>query len=97
MKANAGVERTTRGFGIFGRVQLRKGGSLRVQESSRVFDGAHCWIFYDGVQCVDHLGHHMPPHPEITTAEARALIAALQNFVAAVEADETMEPEAPTT
>lgn len=87
------VERTERGFAIFGRVPTANGGSVRVQESSIAFEGAHCWLFLDGERCSDHHLHgHQKPDPHLNVAQAKQLREALDAFITAAEADELTEP-----
>lgn len=89
------IERTPRGFVIFGHVPFNHGGTdatIRVQESSAAGTGAHCWLFIDGAECNDHLGHHQMPNPHMSVAQAKQLIGALQDFVDAAEGDELTEP-----
>ena len=88
--------KTARGFSKFtddaSKIRSRHGGTLRVQESSLAFEGAHTWIFFDGEKCVDHMGEHLTPSPQLDVANTKKLIAALQAFVDAAERGETTEP-----
>lgn len=88
----ADLEKTSRGFNIYGRIPTQRGGSVRVQESSMAGEGAHVWLFLDGEQCVDHLGHHQKPDPHLNVEQAKALRDALDTFVRAAESDELTEP-----
>lgn len=85
-------ETTERGFAIYGRVAERAGGTIRVQESSMAFEGAHVWLFIDGLECCEHLGKHQRPAPQLSVAQAKELIAALQAFVEDANAGALMEP-----
>lgn len=85
-------ETTPRGFQIFGRVPCASGGTVRVQESSMAFEGAHVWLFLDGEECKEHLGKHSRPAPHLDVAQAKQLIAALSDFVVAAEQGALMEP-----
>lgn len=85
-----GKEYTQRGFRVFGRVALERG-SLRVQESSRAFDGPMAWLFRDGAECIEHCGQHVRPDPELSVGQARELVAALEAFIHEAEAGELME------
>ena len=85
-------ETTPRGFRIYGRVPAFGAGTVRVQESSLAFEGAHVWLFYDGVECSEHLGRHHKPDPQLSVAQAKSLIKALQTFVDEAEGDELTEP-----
>lgn len=76
------MEKTNRGFNIFGRVPTRSG-EIRVQESSIAFAGAHVWLFHEVPDNCD---------PEIDVASAKQLITLLQEFVRSAEADELTEP-----
>ena len=77
---------------MFGRVPERDGGTIRVQESSMAGEGAHVWLFLDGRECREHLGHHMRPAPLLNVAQAELLAEALAAFVAAARAARLMEP-----
>lgn len=90
--AGAAKEYTSRGFRIYGRIDEHDGGTVRVQESSLAAEGAHVWLFIDGRQCTEHLGKHHKPDPQLSVPQAKALIAALQTFVADAEGDELTEP-----
>lgn len=83
--------KTERGFGIYGRIQSREG-SVRVQESSAAFTGAHVWLFHDDAPCREHCGEHFRPHPHLNVAQAKELIAALQAFVNDAEGGRLIEP-----
>lgn len=81
--------RTGRGFRIFGDEDIKcRHGVLRVQESSLAFAGAHAWLFYEepGKENEQH------PTPQINVAEAKKLIASLQQFVTEAEGDTLTEP-----
>lgn len=84
-------EKTGRGFTIFGRIQSRDG-SVRVQESSAAFTGAHVWLFHDDAPCSLLGGEHFRPSPHLNVAQAKELIAALQAFVDAAEGGRLTEP-----
>ena len=88
--------KTLRGFNKFSddasKIRSRHGGIVRVQESSLAGCGAHTWIFFEGEKCVDHMGEHMTPSPQLDVANTKKLIAALQAFVDAAERDELTEP-----
>lgn len=73
-----------RGLGVYGRVTLRDGGTVRVQDSS-LAGKPHGWLFFDGVECVEHLGRHQRPAPHFTVAEAKRIRAALDRFIAMQE------------
>lgn len=90
----ASTKKTKRGFNIFNdeKIRSRHGGVVRVQESSLAGAGAHTWIFFDGEKCIDHMGEHMTPSPQLDVANTKKLIAALQAFVDAAERDELTEP-----
>lgn len=90
----AKTEKTARGFGVYGKskIKSRGGGTLRVQESSLAGEGAHVWLFLDGEKCVDHLGEHLAPSPQLNVTNVKRLIKALQTFVDAAEAGGLMEP-----
>lgn len=90
----ADTEKTERGFGIYGRIPTRNGGTLRVQQSSLAFEGAHVWLFLDGEKCVDHrpTGTHLVPAPHLSVAQAEQVIAALSEFVRQARANELNEP-----
>lgn len=63
---------TDRGFRIFARVPCRTG-VLRLQESSLADGGGpHCWLFLDEPN---------GSSPQLSVAQAEALIAALRTFV----------------
>jgi len=85
------LDRTERGFAIFARIPTRNGGTLRVQESSLAYQGAHIWLFLDGEECVDHLGQHVKPDPHLSVAQAKALLDALDAFIAAAESGDLTE------
>lgn len=80
-------------FNIYGRVPTHAGGSVRVQDSSLAFEGPHVWLFLDGEQCVEHLGQHMKPDPQLNVEQAKQLRDALNAFIAAAEGDELTEPK----
>ena len=85
-------EYTNRGFRVYGHIPYRHGGSVRVQESSLAGCGAHVWLFIDGEKCKDHMGEHLMPSPQMSVAQAKELITALQSFVDEAEAYELTEP-----
>lgn len=87
-------ERTERGFRVYARVPDSRGGTVRVQESSEAGTGAHVWLFYDDVECWEHLGKHHRPELHLTVAQARRLCVALATFVAEAEMGELTEPAA---
>jgi hypothetical protein len=89
------TEKTSRGFRIFARVPTHEGGSVRVQESSLAFEGAHVWLFLDGQDCTDHLGRHQKPNPHLNVAQARQLALALNEFCDSAEQGELMENAEP--
>ena len=65
--------------------------SIRVVQSSQAFNGAHVWIFMDG-ECTEHLGKHSNPAAHLSVANAKQLIAQLQDFVEAADANKLIEP-----
>lgn len=77
------VEKTSRGFGVYGEIPSRPG-TLRVQESSLAFQGAHVWLFLDGA----------PPDaaPQLSVEGAKLLVAALSNFIRDAEGELLTEP-----
>ena len=85
------MERTERGFRVYARIECRDGVTLRVQESSLAFEGAHLWLFPDG-ECTDHLGRHSRPAPHMNVSQVKELIAALSKFVRQAEGGKLMEP-----
>ena len=81
-KVKARARRTGRGFRIYGNVACRSAGQgvyVRVQESSRATGARRAWMFLDG-DCVDHLGNHQNPSPELTPSQARRIAKALLAF-----------------
>ena len=100
------TETTNRGLGIYGRISTRSAATIRVQESSLAGEGAHVWLFLDGDVCKDFTPHtggwrdhvpmpgdtHSKPDAQLSVAQAKNLIAALQAFIAEAEADELTEP-----
>lgn len=85
------TENTERGFRIYARIECRDGVTLRVQESSLAFEGAHLWLFVDG-ECVDHHGSHTRPVPHLNVAQAKELITAISQWVHDAEAGVLVEP-----
>lgn len=85
-------EFTQRGFRVFGHIQYRNGGAIRVQESSLAFAGAHIWLYIEGDECKEHMGQHLMPTPHMSVKQTKELINALQSFVDEAEADELAEP-----
>lgn len=80
---------TIRGFEIFSREKIScRWGTLRVQESSLAFEGAHVWLYYDENEGVNST----KPTPLINVSNAKKLIAALQKFIMAAEAGQLTEP-----
>lgn len=75
------IERTERGFRIFGRVDAHCGATVRVQESSLAGKGAHVCLFCDG-------------DLRLNVAQAKALRDALDTFVREAEAGQLAEPAA---
>ena len=74
------MEKTSRGFTVFGRVPTQRGGSVRVQESSQV-EGPFVWLFLDDEQCIEHMGKHQKPDPLLNVEQAKALRDALDSFI----------------
>jgi hypothetical protein len=83
-------QRTARGFRIYDNTIQARNGTLRVQESSLAFEGAHVWLFYDDND-KRHKGKDYPA-PQINVAAAKKLVSALQSFIEGAEAGELIEP-----
>ena len=75
---------TPRGFCIFGEFTDNRGSSIKIQESSAAFTGAHCWIFCSRNEKDDS--------PHLNVSEARQVIDALQKFVLEAESGQLIEP-----
>jgi hypothetical protein len=81
---------TPRGFRIYDDTIKARHGTIRVQESSLAFEGAHAWLFYD--EDGADKGAVLHPHAQINVEAAKKLIAALQSFVEEAEGDQLTEP-----
>ena len=80
------VERTTRGFRVFGRIETPTYGPIRVVESSLAFNGAQVWISQkQKVLAPETIG--------INVAEAEALIEILNTFIREAKAGQLTERE----
>jgi len=79
------LERTPRGFAVFGRVTDGRGNVVRVQESSAA-EGRFCWVFtrdeddHSVVPCVAAPGGYSAVAPHLNPAQARELAALLLRF-----------------
>jgi len=78
------MERTSRGFSVYGRVACSEG-FIRVQRSSRVEPGT--WLFCDFQRQISVDGERFVPEPLLSVDQARAMIAALQKFVEEAEGE----------
>lgn len=85
-----GKERTQRGFRIFGRVTDSNGDVWRVQESSRAFEGACVWLFWDSGKDARDV-----PRPHLTVSQAKDLVGLLGAFIAEAEGGELTEEAEP--
>jgi hypothetical protein len=82
-------KRTSRGFLIFGHNIPCRHGTIRVQESSLAFEGAHAWLFYSEEGKGPASDY---PCAEINVESAKKLIIALHEFVTAAEKGQLTEP-----
>lgn len=79
------LERTPRGFAVFGRVTDNRGNVATVQESSAA-EGSYCWVFVKDdeghavVPCAAAPGGYSAVSSHLNPAQARALAALLVRF-----------------
>ncbi len=76
------IDRTQRGFGVFGRLKDKDGSKITVSESSLAFEGAHVRVYVGGSSGAMHLSVPM----------AQELIDALQLFIDTAESGGCTEP-----
>ena len=84
---NHTVERTERGFGMYGEFASLWHGTVQVYESSVAFRGACVWVRADVAY-----GDKDAPVLHLSYADAKALRDKLNVFIAAADAGETCEP-----
>lgn len=81
------IKHTSRGFAIYEDAPLaRSGATVRVQESSLAFEGAHVWISFSGPGAA---GERME---QFSVDAAKQISAALDEFIADAEAGRLTEP-----
>lgn len=82
------IEKTNRGFGVYGEGEHRNG-TWKIQESSIAFEGAHVWIFHTPFS---EPGRCVRDSLQLSVPQAKEVIEALSKFVRDAEAGVLIEP-----